>query len=89
MPKHSDIRQIAPSLDYALLPQKTSCCQKFAPAVEEKYSANLLWMKKASLEELLLPNLQPETMHYPGGVYRWSDDTLPVVSSQTATQRYT
>lgn len=46
-------------------------------------------MKKASLEELLLPSLQPETMHYPGGVYRWSDDTLPVVYSQTATQRYT
>lgn len=33
------------------VPQTTLCCQHTAPAGEEKYSANLLWMVKDSLED--------------------------------------
>lgn len=43
-----------------MVPQMTSCCQETTPAGEEKYSANLLGMEKASLQEFFLPSRELE-----------------------------
>lgn len=48
--------------------QTTSCCQKWAPAGEQKYSANMLWIKKDLLEELWLQKrgtIQAQLMDQP------------------------
>lgn len=63
-------------------PLTTLCFQKTEPAGAEKCSAHWLQTEKASLEELLLPSQEPETIrfHWP------NDDTLPVSSSHTSAQ---